>query len=119
MCRAGEGGGHLQTQRNVAPSHANQIQKHENQAEGDENLVHRSGMAQPLDERKIEQRANRRDTQRRQHEGRPIAARDRGRGDPDIGPHHVKRPMGEVDEVQQPENDGQPNRQQEQQHRIL
>src|SRR5205085_10932261 len=91
----------------------------EDQAEADEDLLHRALALYATQQHGIDQRAESGGDQRRQHERRPERSGEMHEGEADEGAQHIERAVSEIDEIHQAEDDREADRQQKEQHRVL
>ena len=105
--------------RQHAPDHAYRVESDEDEPEGHQHLAHRALALHVPEEHCVEHRADQRHPDRSEDERGPVGIEPAYGGQRQIRAHHVERPVREVDEVHHPEHHGQPDREQEQQHREL
>ena len=102
-----------------APDHLDQFVEEQDDAEGRQNLIQMVAPVELSQRDDLDQRPD----QPGRHQGRDHAdqkiPRGLGHRRRDIGADHVQRPMGQVDQVHDPEHQGQPGRQQEQHDALL
>ena len=99
------------------PDQHHEILDHQRQAEGRQQLEQLGRMVDPPQQHHFDEHADRRDNQRRgddaapesKRAGKPLSQRER-----DIGAHHIKRAMGEIDDPRYAKDDREPRRDQKQ-----
>ena len=93
--------------------------RHEDEADREQHLIEVAAVIEVAIERALQHHADQGagdKCQRQRRKERPAGLVDQHRAD--ISPRHGKRTMGEIDEVHQPERDGETAGQHEQQHAV-
>ena len=104
-----------------SPDQHHQILHHQGQAEGRQQLEQFGRVIDPPQQHHLDQHADHRHHQRRDHDAAPEperAGKPLGQRERDIGAEHVERAMGEIDDPRHAEDDRQARRHQKQRRRA-